>query len=213
MSSIRVVAFDDHPAVRQMLALLIDAEPDMVCLHTWPDCRDLQRRVAAAAPDVVVMDISMPGKDGIAATREIKADFPGVRILMQTVFEDEGRIFDAIYAGASGYILKNSSGDAIVQAIRDVHAGGSPMTPVVAAKVLDKFRLTPPLPESIDYQLSAREKEVLALLVQGLSYKMIAARLDISYHTVDAHIRKIYDKLHVHSLGEAVGKALRNRLV
>ncbi|MDX2247989.1 MAG: response regulator transcription factor [Bacteroidia bacterium] len=215
MSKIRVAAFDDHPAVRQMLELLIDAQSDMLCVSVWPDTRDLMARVEKAAAHVLVMDISMPGgMDGIEAVRQIKAHFPAQRILMQTVFEDEERIFEAIYAGASGYILKNSGNDAIIQAIRDVHQGGSPMTPSVAARVLEKFRVnqtTPP--ETEDFQLSVREKEVLSLLVEGLSYKMIAAKLDISFHTVDAHIRKIYEKLHVRSMGEAVSKAIRRKIV
>lgn len=214
MTKIRVIAFDDHPAVRQMLELLIDAQPDMICVATWPDCNDLFKRVEKAAPDVVVMDISMQGMNGIEAVGHLKSWFPDLHILMQTVFEDSDRIFEAIYAGASGYILKNSGNDAIIQAIRDVHQGGSPMTPSVATRVLEKFRMTPPGSNvSEDFQLSAREKEVLALLVDGLSYKMIAARLDISYHTVDAHIRRIYDKLHVNSMGEAVSKAIRKRIV
>lgn len=214
MSKIRVVAFDDHPSVRQMLELLIDSQPDMLCVSTWPDCQDLLVRVEKAAADVVIMDISMPGMSGIEAVRHLKARFPDLRILMQTVFEDDDRIFEAIYAGASGYLLKNSGTDAIVQAIRDVRQGGAPMTPSVAARVLEKFRTTTAksAPKE-DFHLSAREKEVLSLLVDGLSYKLIAARLEISYHTVDAHIRNIYEKLHVRSMGEAVSKALRKGIV
>jgi DNA-binding NarL/FixJ family response regulator len=214
MPKIRVIAFDDHPAVRQMLELLIDAQPDMLCVATWPDCNDLFKRVEKAAPDVVVMDISMQGMNGIEAVHHLKSWFPDQRILMQTVFEDEDRIFEAIYAGASGYILKNSGNDAIIQAIRDTHQGGSPMTPSIATRVLEKFRQRPADGEiSENFKLSDREKEVLALLVDGLSYKMIADRLSISFHTVDAHIRKIYDKLHVNSMGEAVSKAIRKRIV
>lgn len=214
MSKIRVLAFDDHAAIRQMLELLIDAQPDMLCVAVWPDCRDLLQRVEKAAPDVIVMDISMPGMDGIAAVRQLRQAFPHIRVLMQTVFEDDERIFDAIYAGASGYLLKKSSAEAIVQAIRDVSEGGSPMTPSVAAKVLQKFRTTPPVQAAgEDYHLTPREKEVLSLLVEGQSYKMIAANMHISFHTVDAHIRRIYEKLHVHSLGEAVRKAIQGRIV
>jgi DNA-binding NarL/FixJ family response regulator len=210
---IRVLAFDDHPGIRQMIELLIDQEPDMICVAAWPDARDLLARVEKAAPDVVLMDISMPGMNGIEAVRLIRETFPEVRILMQTVFDDSDRIFEAIHAGASGYLLKKSGGEALVQAIRDVHQGGAPMTPAVAAKVLEAFRKKPETQPAEDYQLSPREKEVLQLLVDGKSYKMIAADLDISFHTVDAHIRKIYDKLHVRSLGEAVSKALKNRIV
>lgn len=214
MSKIRVLAFDDHAAIRQMLELLIDAQPDMLCVAVWPDCRDLLQRVEKAAPDVIVMDISMPGMDGIEAVRQLRQAFPHIRVLMQTVFEDDERIFDAIYAGASGYLLKKSSAEAIAQAIRDVSEGGSPMTPAVAAKVLQKFRTAPPVQAATeDYHLTPREKEVLSLLVEGQSYKMIAANMHISFHTVDAHIRRIYEKLHVHSLGEAVRKAIQGRIV
>lgn len=214
MTKIRVLAFDDHPGIRQMLELLIDAQPDMLCVAAWPDARDLLSRVEKAAPDVVVMDISMPGMNGIEALRLIRGRHPQVRVLMQTIFEDEDRIFEAISAGASGYLLKSGHSEALVQAIRDVAAGGGAMTPAIAARVLAFFQQggLPPARRPEDPELaslSAREKEVLALLVRGLSYKMIAAELSISFHTVDAHIRKIYDKLHVRSLGEAVSKALR----
>ncbi|MDX2286622.1 MAG: response regulator transcription factor [Bacteroidia bacterium] len=215
MEHIRVMAFDDHPAIRQMLQVLIGSQEDMLCVGVHPDCRDLVRHIEAGAPQVVVMDISMPGMDGIEAVRQIRSRFPAVRVLMQTVFEDQDRIFEAIYAGASGYILKKSSTGEIVEAIRNVFRGGSPMTPSVAAKVLDKFRGQAPataLPPE-DYQLSARERETLSYLVEGLSYKMIADKMHISFHTVDAHIRKIYEKLHVRSMAEAVSKAIRKGLV
>lgn len=211
---IRVIAFDDNKDLREMLRMLVDAQPDMVCVAVHPDLSQVLRDLTAAKPDVIVMDIQMPGMNGIEGVRMIKARHPEARILMQTVFEDEDKVFDAICAGASGYILKTAGADEIVRAIRDTHQGGSPMTPSIAAKVLGRFRgleqvtAAPP-----DYQLSEREKEVLQLLVQGRSYKMIADALNISYHTVDSHIRKIYDKLHVSSGTEAVSKAIKDRLV
>ncbi len=211
---IRVIAFDDNKDLREMLRMLVDAQPDMVCVAVHPDLSQMMRDIDAARPDVIVMDIQMPGMNGIEGVKAIKARWPDARILMQTVFEDDTKVFDAICAGASGYILKTAGADEIVKAIRDTHQGGSPMTPSIAAKVLGRFRGLEGMPGTpVDYHLSDREKEVLGLLVQGRSYKMIAAELEISYHTVDSHIRKIYDKLHVGSSTEAVSKALKDRLV
>ncbi len=212
---IRVAAFDDHPSLRETLVMLIDSQSDMACVGSFPDTRDVVKRVEATKPDVVVMDISMPGGSGIDAVKLLKAKLPDLKILMQTVFEDEDNIFESIKAGASGYILKKSGSEAILQAIRDTWAGGAPMTPIIAAKVLDMFRSKVPAEESLveDFNLSAREKEVLTQLVKGQSYKMIADTLSISPHTVDAHIRKIYEKLHVRSMTEAVSKAIHKRIV
>ena len=160
------------------------------------------------------MDIQMPGMNGIEGVKAIKARWPEARILMQTVFEDEEKVFAAIRAGASGYILKTATTEEMVKAIRDTHAGGSAMTPAIAYKVLEHFRVSaPPTERTNDPGLSEREKQVLALLVKGHSYKMTAAELGLSIHTVDTHIRHIYDKLHVSGLAEAVGKAVKDRLV
>ena len=220
MQPIRVIAFDDNKDLRDMFRMLVDAQADMVCVAVHPDLSQVMRDISAAQPDVIVMDIQMPGRGseagitGILGVRAIKARWPDARILMQTVFEDEDKVFDAIRAGASGYILKSSSGDEMMRAIRDVHAGGSAMTPVIAAKVLEHFRSgTEPGEQSSDPGLTIREKEVLTRLVNGRSYKMIANDLGISYHTVDSHMRHIYEKLHVGSSTEAVSKALRDRLV
>ncbi len=213
-SPIRVIAFDDSKDLREMFRMLVDAQPDMVCVAVHPDLSQLMRDLDAAQPDVVVMDIQMPGMNGIEGVRTIRARYPEARILMQTVFEDEDNVFQAIRAGASGYILKTAPVEEMVKAIRDVHAGGSAMTPAIAFKVLDHFRVNAAPPERVtDAGLSDREKAVLTLLVKGRSYKMIAADLDISYHTVDSHIRKIYEKLHVHNNAEAVSRALKDRLV
>ncbi|MBK7383301.1 MAG: response regulator transcription factor [Flavobacteriales bacterium] len=220
-SPIRVIAFDDNKDLRDMFRMLVDAQPDMVCVAVHPDLSQLMRDLDAAKPDVIVMDIQMPGPGsetgvtGIWGVRAIKARWPDARILMQTVFEDEEKVFDAIRAGASGYILKTSSGDEMMKAIRDVHAGGSAMTPAIAFKVLEHFRVSAPPSEArpMDPGLSEREKSVLTLLVKGRSYKMIADELGISYHTVDSHIRRIYEKLHVSNGTEAVSKAIRDRLV
>ena len=211
---IRVIAFDDNKDLREMFRMLVDAQTDMICVAVHPDLSQLMRDIDAAQPDVIVMDIQMPGMNGIDGVKAIKARYPRAHILMQTVFEDEDKVFDAIRAGASGYILKTANADDMVGAIRSVHAGGSPKTPSIAAKVLAEFRATaaPNTPEE-DYNLTQRERDVLGLLVKGLSYKMIADQLGISFHTVDSHIRKIYDKLHVSGMAEAVSKAVRKRIV
>ncbi|HNK41500.1 MAG TPA: response regulator transcription factor [Flavobacteriales bacterium] len=211
---VRVIAFDDNKDLREMFRMLVDAQADMVCVVVLPDLSQLMRDIDAAQPDVIVMDIQMPGMNGIDGVKAIKTRYPEARILMQTVFEDEDKVFDAICAGASGYILKTASADEMVGAIRSVHAGGSPMTPSIAAKVLARFRANaaPNSPEE-EYNLTQRERDVLGLLVKGLSYKMIADRIGISFHTVDSHIRKIYDKLHVSGMAEAVSKAVSRRIV
>lgn len=211
---IRVIVFDDHPAIRDNIELLVDAEPDMICVGTFPDCRDLERKIEKSEPDVIVMDIQMPGMNGIEGVKLIRGKFPAMRILMQTVFEDEQRIFDSICAGANGYILKKSSAEEIIKAIRDVHAGGSAMTPTVAGKVLERVKGSfGAVSNPDDISLSEREHEILMLLSKGKSYKMIADELKISFHTVDSHLRKVYEKLHVHSMTEALDQARKRRLI
>jgi DNA-binding NarL/FixJ family response regulator len=214
MERIRVIAFDDNKDLREMFRMLVDAQPDMVCVAVHPDLSQMLRDIGAAQPDVIVMDIQMPGMNGIDGVRAIKARYPDARILMQTVFEEEDKVFDAICAGASGYILKTATNEEMMKAIRDVHSGGAPMTPAIAMKVLSRFRANETVVNNTeDYRLSEREKGVLTLLVKGHSYKMIAEDLSISYHTVDSHIRKIYEKLHVRSNAEAVSKAVSRKLV
>jgi DNA-binding NarL/FixJ family response regulator len=210
---IRVIAFDDNKDLRDMFRMLVDAQPDMICVAVHPDLSQMLRDIGAAQPDVIVMDIQMPGMNGIEGVRAIRARYPEARILMQTVFEDEDNVFDAICAGAAGYILKTAPVNDIVNAIRAASQGGSPMTPSIASKVLNRFRSTEQASLEEDFRLSDREKEVLGYLVKGQSYKMIADHLGISFHTVDSHIRKIYDKLHVKGMAEAVSKAVSKRIV
>jgi DNA-binding NarL/FixJ family response regulator len=157
------------------------------------------------------MDIQMPQVNGIEGVRIIKEFFPDVHVIMQTVFEDDEKIFDAMRFGASGYILKKTDPQQIIVAIEDVLNGGSPMTPSIATRVIHFFRKqNDKRPEH--YGLSDREAEILQYLVDGLSYKMIADKVNISYNTVNSHIKKIYDKLQVHSVSEAVSKAIRNNI-
>lgn len=207
---IRVVIYDDHQQPRDSLGALLSRVPDMECIGAFPDCSNVAEDMRRLHPDVVLMDIEMPLMDGISAVRVIRKAFPDIRIIMQTVFEDEARIFASLQAGAEGYILKNASADKIIESIREVHGGGASMTPSVALQVTRFFNQTPP---KEDYKLTNKEKEVLALLAEGNSYKMVAGKLDITYFTVNSHIKRIYEKLHVHSLGEAVSLALKNKIV
>ena len=196
--------------------MLLDTEPDFQVVGSYSHVLDCVQDVKESRPDIILMDIEMPGMTGIEAVKSIKKDFPQVQILMQTVFEDDDRVFDSICAGASGYILKNHLNTKLVDAIKELQFGGSPMSPSVARKVLTKMQSVSSVikPEDApDYHLTAREKEVLTCLVNGLSYKMIAADLNISYETVRSHVKKIYEKLHVASLTEVVAKAINQRIV
>lgn len=216
---IRVAVFDDNDDRRMSLKYLIGMLPDMDFVGDFPDARDAVRKVSKTKPDVILMDIEMPDVTGIEAVSEIKKAFPEISILMQTIFDDEAMIFDALKAGASGYLLKKGTPEKVIEGVREAYQGGAPMSPAIASKVLAFFRNMPvaakaeEAPETHDYGLTARQKEILSELVNGSSYKMIAAAMNISYNTVNTHIRHVYEKLHVHSLGEAVAKALRERIV
>ncbi|GAA4338569.1 response regulator transcription factor [Flaviaesturariibacter amylovorans] len=209
---IRVLLYDDHEHRRRSLEALLSLSPHIELLGAFPDCSGVQEDIRMLAPDVVLMDIEMPGIDGIEAVRLIRAVAPGVRIIMQTVFEDAERIFAALRAGAQGYILKSAGPEKILQSIEEVHAGGAFMTPSVALQVIQFFD-KPAAPQAVSYELTAKEQEVLGLLSEGKSYKMVADALGISYSTVNSHVKKIYEKLHVHSLGEAVSLAIKNKIV
>lgn len=163
-------------------------------------------------PDVVLLDIGLPGKTGIEAIPDIKARHPRAHVLMMTVFEDEGHIFDAIQAGADGYLLKKTPPAKLLHAIEDAAAGGMPMTPFVARQAIELFKRLVPFSRT-DISLTEREGEILQLLVQGLNYMMIGDKLFISLDTVRNHIRHIYEKLQVHSKAEAVAKAIKQGLV
>jgi DNA-binding NarL/FixJ family response regulator len=210
---IKVAVFEDNKVLRESLQQLINNTGDMACVGAFPDANKLVRNMELSNPDIVLMDIDMPGVSGIEAVQIIKEKFPHVHILMQTVFDDNDKIFAAICAGASGYILKKTSPLNMLQAIRETNEGGAPMTPSVATKVLQMFRIQTPATTKEFIDLSEREKEILALLVKGNSYKMIAAECFISIDTVNTHVRHIYEKLHVHSKSEAVAKAINQKLI
>ncbi len=192
--------------------MLIGETFDLELVGSYSHCLDVLKNILDTKPDVVIMDIDMPGMNGIEGVKLIRKNCPTIQILMFTVFEDEEKVFAAIKAGSSGYILKNAEPGHLVQAIVEVYNGGAPMTPGIARKVLQQFQSILP-EEKKDYNLSVREKEVLSLLVDGLSYKMIAIKMSITYDTVRAHMKKIYEKLHVASMTEAVAKALNQKLL
>lgn len=216
MTRIRVCIFEDSKTFRDGLADLIKLSPQFELLGAFPDCSQMIEKLSTLRPDVVLMDIKMPGMTGIEAVQSIKAKFPTTKVVMETVYEDDERITAAICAGASGYLLKNSPPQKFIEAVEDAFHGGAPMTGSIAAKVLTLFQIkfdTTRSGSSEEAGLSPREKEVLQKLVQGKSYKMIAADLDISYVTVRFHMKNIYEKLHVNSMTEAVAKAVQERIV
>lgn len=209
---IKVTIFEDNNHLRETLELLVNSSGNYTCNGAYPDCDEMISILEEDTPQIVLMDIEMPGMNGIEATKLIKQHFPSVQVLIQTVFFEDEYIFNAICAGASGYILKSTTPAGYLQAIADVNDGGSPMTPGIARRMLELFRNNLS-PVSVDYNLSQQEKKVLQLLVEGKSYKMIAAELFIAFDTVKSHVRNIYAKLHVNSGTEAVSKALRDKIV
>jgi len=209
--SISVWLVEDNHTFRNTIARLLNQVPDLHCPHDFSNSEDaLETLASGVVPDVVLVDVELPGMNGIQAVRRMKSMSPATRIIMLTVFDDHDKIFTAICAGASGYLLKTSPVETIVDSIREVYAGGAPMTPRVARSVLDMFgRLMVP---QHDYGLTSREQEILELMTKGLIKKEIADQLTLSYHTVDTHLRNIYAKLHVNTRGGAVAKAVKERL-
>lgn len=213
MENIRVAIFEDNKHLRESLYYLINGTPGFSCTGAYPDCNDAVFQITKDTPDVILMDIEMPGLNGIQGVKLIKSKFPQVHVLMQTIFHDENNIFDAICAGASGYILKSTTPAEYINAIKDVYNGGSPMTGSIARKVLELFQKNIQVEAKQDYQLTPKEKEMLQYMVQGKSFKMIAEAAGISYETVRTHMKNIYAKLHVNSNTEAVSKVLKEKLL
>lgn len=211
--SIRVTIFEDNSSLRQSLYQLINGSEGFKCVGAFEDCLDLLKNIEETKPDVVLMDIQMPGINGIDAVRMLKEKYPGIKVLMQTIFEDNEKIFNSILAGASGYILKNTSPSRILDFIKETYEGGAPMSPSVATKVMKMMVEQSPDAKVSNFNLTEREKEILSCLVKGMSYKLIADACFISIDTVRGHIRNIYEKLHVHSKGEAVAAAIKGKIV
>jgi DNA-binding NarL/FixJ family response regulator len=213
---IRIAIFDDNKNIRESIAYLLKLDNEFEVVGLFSNVLDCVDDIKQCNPDIILMDIEMPGMTGIEAVRSIRKEFPSIQILMQTVFEDDDKVFESICAGASGYILKNHINTRLTESIRELQYGGSPMSPSIARKVLTKMQqssdeIMPP--KTPDYNLTKREKEVLACMVNGLSYKMIADQLQIGYETVRSHVKKIYEKLHVASLTEMVAKAIKQKIV
>jgi DNA-binding NarL/FixJ family response regulator len=211
MPKLRIVIFEDNNDLRDSLSLLIEGVEDFELAGSFPNAQRLIPRVEQSKPDVILMDINMPGLSGIDAVKEVHEHFPAIRILMQTVFDEEDKVFASLCAGASGYVLKNTPPDRMLQAIREVAEGGVFFTPAIAAKVMSSFQQ--PLAEPEFIQLTDREKEVLQHMIHGYQFKAIAEKIFLSYETVHSHVKKIYEKLHVNSKSAAVAKAIRNKLV
>jgi len=209
---IRVAIVEDKSILRESLYQLINGAEGLTCVGAFANCDDVIFNIKKTSPQVVLMDIQMPGVDGIEGVKIIKEHFPEIKVIMQTVVEDDDKIFASICNGASGYLLKNTTPARLLQAIIEVYEGGAPMTPAIAQKVLDKFRRQSPASSKELNDLSTREKEVLECLVEGMSYKMISSSCKISIDTVRFHIRNIYEKLHVGSKSEAVIKAMKGRI-
>ena len=211
----RISIYDDNARIREALEILLSTHAHFDLVGAYSNTANLHETVQLSRPDIVLMDINIPPLDGIGATQFITKTFPHVKVVIQTIFDEDDKVFAALCAGASGYILKNTPSQKIIAAIEEILQGGAPMSPAIAHKVLGLFKayVTPSITAAEHYELSLREKQVLRGLVDGMSYKMIAEKCDISFETVKSHIKNIYHKLRVASMTEAVVKAIRERIV
>jgi DNA-binding NarL/FixJ family response regulator len=197
---------EDLDEVREGLKNFISLNPEFIVLATYKTAEEAVQGIPAQRPDIVIMDISLPGKSGIECIRDIKGDVPMTQFMMFTVYENDEKVFEALKAGASGYLLKNTGLVQMIEALRELHQGGSPMSANIARKLVQVFREQKQSDTVIEI-LSQRENEILQLLSRGLLYKEIAEKLSISTNTVRQHIHKIYEKLHVQNRTEAINKA------
>jgi DNA-binding NarL/FixJ family response regulator len=209
---IKVLIYEDNPQLREGLTMLIDGSDGFRVLASFKNCNNVVDEVAAFKPDVVLMDIDMPGTNGVDGLKLIRESNADVKVLMLTVFDDNKNVFESIRSGANGYILKKTAPARLLEYIAEAASGGAPMTASIATQVLKMFS-TMNNEKGEDYNLSDREKQVLQFLVNGYSYKMIAAEMIIAIDTVRSHIKKIYDKLHVNSKSEAVAKAFKDKII
>ena len=211
-NAIKIVIIEDQREVRDGLAMLINGTAGFHCSGSFRSMEEALRQIGNPLPDVILTDIGLPGMSGIEGTRILKARHPEVPIVALTVYDDEEEIFNALCAGASGYLLKDTQPARLLESLKEVIGGGAPMSPEVARRVITLFREVRP-PERASHNLTPAEIELLKLLVEGHNYKTAAAELGISINTVSFHLRNIYEKLQVHSKTEAVAKALRNHIV
>lgn len=210
---IDIIVIEDNTLFRKTLVDFINQSSEMSCSHSYISCEEALRVMEGKAldPDIILLDIGLPGMTGIEGITPLKNISPSAKVIILTIRDDDESIFKAICSGASGYLLKDSTSDIILEAVKEVLNGGAPMNSSIAARVLRMFKDFAPVQG--DYSLTKREKEILKFLVEGLSKNSIAEKLFLSYHTVDGHIRKIYEKLEVHSASSAVAKALKENLI
>jgi DNA-binding NarL/FixJ family response regulator len=209
---INVILYEDNPQLREGLSMLLNGSDGFSVIGAFKNCNNVVEEVEALRPDVIMMDIDMPGTNGIEGLKLIRQVNTTVKILMLTVFDDNKNVFEAVKNGANGYLLKKTPPAKLLEYIQEAHTGGAPMTSSIATQVLKMFSQAHSEVGS-DYHLSEREKQVLQWLVNGYSYKMIASEMFISIDTVRSHIKKIYEKLHVNSKSEAVAKAFKDKIV
>jgi DNA-binding NarL/FixJ family response regulator len=208
----RVVVIEDERELREGLAVLLGLTEGFECTGSYRSMEEALRKVDRTSVDMILTDIGLPGMDGIEGTRTLRQRFPDLPIVVFTIHGEDDKIFQALCAGANGYLLKNTPPARIVDALHEVAAGGAPMSPDVARRVVELFRKYTPPPHA-DYRLTEQETRILKMLVDGHHYKTAARELGISTSTVSFHLKNIYEKLHVHSKTEAVSKALREQLV
>ena len=209
---IRIVIYEDNPQLREGLTMLLNGSDGFEVAGAFKNCNNAIEEVKTLLPDVILMDIDMPGINGLEGLKRIRSVDAEVKVLMLTVFDDNRSVFEAIRSGANGYILKKTAPAKLLEYIQEANTGGAPMTSSIATQVLQMFSRAHSAGGE-DYHLSDREKQVLHHLVNGYSYKMIAAEMFISIDTVRSHIKKIYEKLHVNSKSEAVAKAFKDNIV
>ncbi|MBL8182719.1 MAG: response regulator transcription factor [Blastocatellia bacterium] len=210
--TISIAIVEDIRDIREGLTTLINFTDGFTCIGSYRSMEEAMPRIAANVPDVLLSDIGLPGMDGIEGIRRLKADHPEMNVLMITVFDDDERIFDALCAGATGYLLKRTPPAKLLENIREAVSGGAPMSPEVASRVIKLFREVRPATR-VDHDLTPHETRLLKLLVDGHNYTTAAEELGVSYNTIKFHMRHIYEKLQVHSKSEAVSLALKARIV
>ena len=210
--AIRTAIVEDMRDIREGLGMLINFTEGFELTGNYRSMEEAIPRIKGNVPDVLLSDIGLPGMNGIEGVRILKELYPGMTVLMITVYDDDERIFDALCAGATGYLLKRTSPAKLLENIREAVSGGAPMSPEVAARVIKLFREVRP-PEKVDHDLTPHETRLLKLLVEGHNYTTAAVALGVSYNTIKFHMRHIYEKLQVHSKSEAVAKALQDRIV
>ena len=211
-TAIKAAIVEDQRDIRDGLTMLINGTEGYECTGSYRSMEEALDRIKHNQPDVVLCDIGLPGMSGIEGIRILKEHYPNLLLLMLTVYDDDDRIFDALCAGACGYLLKRTSPARLLESLREAVSGGAPMSPEVARRVIALFRDVRP-PERVDYDLTPHELRLLKLLVEGYNYTTAAQELNVSYNTIKFHMRHIYEKLQVHSKSEAVAKAMRERLL